>query len=71
MSVPRGLPEKPQIISAGGPLAKFNTSSYIQKNLGILKSYINITEHAKHLLRQPLPIGCYVLHAVRLKIEVT
>mgnify|MGYP005607508871 CR=1 FL=1 len=33
VSVPRGLPEKPKLISAGRPLEKFNTSSHHAKEL--------------------------------------
>ena len=33
MSVPRGLPEKPQLIGAGRPLEKFNIFRHVQKKL--------------------------------------
>ena len=33
MSVPRGLPEKPKLISAGRPLEKFNAFSLYTKEL--------------------------------------
>ena len=38
MSVPRGLPEKPQLIGAGRPLEKFNIFRHVQKTKDYTKA---------------------------------
>ena len=41
MSVPRGLPEKPQLIGAGRPLEKFNIFRHVQKSKDYTKARLS------------------------------